>query len=236
MSSPENAGRFSQRSRGRLVATALVRLVAGFILMLAVLFLPAGTSDYWEAWAYLAVLFVPVTFVFLWLLENDPELLERRMRTRERDAGQTLLVKLGSVCYLLAFLLPGFDRRFGWSHVPVGVVVAADILVVLGYGLFILVLRENRFASRVVEMQEGQRIVTTGPYAIVRHPMYLAVLVMFLVTPVALGSWWATISICPLLAILVARIMNEERLLEQELKGYREYMQANRFRLIPGVW
>lgn len=236
MSSPENAGRFSRRSRGRLAATALVRLAAGVILLSALLFLPAGTAEYWEAWVYLAVLFVPVTLGFLYLIEYDPELLERRMRTRERDAGQTLLVKLGSACYLLAFLLPGFDRRFGWSHVPVGVVVAADVLIVLGYGLFILVLRENRFASRIVEVQEGQRIVTTGPYAIVRHPMYLAVLVMFVVTPVALGSWWAAISICPLLAILVARIMNEEQLLEKELKGYREYMQANRFRLVPGVW
>lgn len=236
MSSPEDAGRFSRRSRGPLAATALVRLAAGVILLSALLFLPAGTADYWEAWVYLAVLFVPVTLGFLYLIEYDPELLERRMRTRERDAGQTLLVKLGSVCYLLAFLLPGFDRRFGWSHVPVGVVVTADVLIMLGYGLFILVLRENRFASRIVEVQEGQRIVTTGPYAIVRHPMYLAVLVMFVATPVALGSWWAAISICPLLAILVARIMDEERLLEKELKGYREYMQANRFRLVPGVW
>jgi protein-S-isoprenylcysteine O-methyltransferase Ste14 len=222
----------TQLSRRQLTTKALVRLVAGSIILLAMLLLPAGTVAYWEAWAYMAVLFVPITLVLIYLLRNDPELLERRMRTKEKDAEQALIVKLGSVSYVLAFLLPGFDRRFGWSLVPAAAVVVADVLVLLGYGLFILVLRENSYASRLVEVEQGQRVVTTGPYAIVRHPMYLGMLVMFLSTPVALGSWWAVIPALPLVAILVARIRNEEKLLEK----YQEYTQITKYHLIPGIW
>lgn len=225
-----------QISRGQLAAKALVRLGAGFIILPAMLLLPAGTMAYWEAWVYMAVLFVPMTLVLLYLFKSDPELLKRRMRIKEKSAKQALIVKVGSVCYMLALLLPGFDRRFGWSHVPVPAVVAADVLVLLGYGLFILVLRVNSYASRIVEVEPGQRVVTTGPYAIVRHPMYLGVLVMFLFTPVALGSWWAVIPALPLVAVLVARIRNEEQLLAKELEGYQEYTQTIRYRLIPGLW
>jgi protein-S-isoprenylcysteine O-methyltransferase Ste14 len=222
--------------RGQLAAKALLRFVAGFLILAAMLLLSAGTAAYWEAWAYISVLFVPMALVFVYLLVNDPQLLERRMKTKEKDAKQTLIVKLGSVCYVFALLVPGLDRRFELSHVPGAVVVVADVIVLLGYGWCTLVLRENRYASRVVEVETGQRVVTTGPYEIVRHPMYLGVLVMFLFTPVALGSWWAVIPALPLVAVLVARIRNEEQLLAKELKGYREYIQTTRYRLIPGVW
>jgi protein-S-isoprenylcysteine O-methyltransferase Ste14 len=214
----------------------LARLVAGFVILLTMLFLPAGTIAYWEAWTYVTILFLMMTLVVAYLLTNDPELLERRMRTKETDTGQALVVKLASVCYVLTFTLPGFDRRFGWSSVPVGAVVGADVIVLLGYGLFILVLKENSFASRVVEVEQGQRVVTTGPYAIVRHPLYLAVLAMLLFTPVALGSWWAVIPSLPLVAVMVARIRNEEQLLAKELDGYRAYTQTTRYCLLPGIW
>ncbi len=223
-------------ARGSLAAKALLRLVAGFVIVLALLLLPAGTVAYWEAWAYVAVVFVPMTSVVIYLIRYDPELLERRMRTRETSAEQSRIVKIGAVCYVLAFVLPGFDRRFEWSRVSVAAVVAADVLVLLGYGLFILVLRKNTCASRVVEVEQGQRVVTTGPYAIVRHPMYLGILVMILSTPVALGSWWAVLSALPLVPILVARIRNEEQLLAHELSGYQEYVKATRYRLIPRLW
>jgi protein-S-isoprenylcysteine O-methyltransferase Ste14 len=214
----------------------LLRFVAGFIILWAMLFLSAGTMAYWEAWTYMSVLFVPMALAFVYLLVKDPQLLARRMKTREKDAEQSLIVKLGTVCYVLAFLVPGLDRRFELSHVPGTVVVVADVIVLLGYGWCALVLRENRYASRVVEVETGQRIVTTGPYAIVRHPMYLGVLVMFLSTPVALGSWWAVMLALPLVAVLIARIRNEEQLLAKELQGYREYIQTTRYRLVPGVW
>jgi protein-S-isoprenylcysteine O-methyltransferase Ste14 len=222
--------------RWQLATKALLRFVAGFVILWVMLFLPAGTMAYWEAWTYMLVLFVPMALVFVHLLVNDPQLLERRMKTNEKDAKQTLIVKLGSVCYVFAFLVPGSDRRFELSHVPGAAVLAADALVLLGYGLCMLVLRENRYASRVVEVATGQRVVTTGPYAIVRHPMYLGVLIMFLSTPVALGSWWAVIPALPLVAVLIARIRNEEQLLAKELQGYREYIQTTRYRLVPGVW
>lgn len=225
-----------QLSRGQLAAMALTRLLLGFIILMAMLLLSAGTMAYWEAWTYITVLLVPLIFVFAYLLVNDPKLLERRMRTKEKDAKQTRIVLSGSVSYVLTFLVSGFDRRFGLSHVPIAAVIVADVLVFLGYSIFIRVLRENSYASRVIEVEEGQRVVTTGPYSIVRHPMYLAVLVMYLFTPVALGSWWALIAALPLIGVLVARIRNEEQQLLKELKGYQEYTQITKYRLIPGVW
>ncbi len=225
-----------QLTRRRLALMALVRIVAAFVILLGMLLFSAGTVGYWEAWAYMAVLFVPMTLALAYLLWNDPGLLERRMRMREREKEQGLVVKLGSLCYLLIFLLPGLDRRFGWSEVPVAAVVMADILFLLGYGLFVLVLKENSYASRVVEVEEGQRVVTTGPYAIVRHPMYGAVIAIFVATPVALGSWWAVLPALPLVALLVVRVRNEEQVLLKELEGYSDYSQVTRYRLVPGLW
>jgi protein-S-isoprenylcysteine O-methyltransferase Ste14 len=157
------------------------------------------------------------------------------MRTREKEPGQSLIVKLGWV-WLLALLVPGFDYRFGWSHVPTALVLAADVLVLLGYIGFFLVLRENSYASRVIEVDEQQKVITTGPYAIVRHPMYAAISVLWAFTPLALGSYWATIGGLLIVPILVARILNEEQVLTRELAGYADYMQKTRFRILPGVW
>jgi protein-S-isoprenylcysteine O-methyltransferase Ste14 len=213
-----------------------VRLLVAFFVLLGMLLVTAGTTAYWEAWAYIAVLFVPMTFVFVHLLNKDPELLERRMRSKEKEPKQRLVIKLGSLCYMLVFVVPGFDRRFGWSDVPVAAVVAADVLFLLGYGLFVLVLRENRYASRVVEVQEGQQVVTTGPYAVVRHPMYVAIVVMLASTSIALGSYGAALPALLMIAVLIMRIRNEEEVLSRRLQGYTEYMQRTRYRLIPGVW
>jgi protein-S-isoprenylcysteine O-methyltransferase Ste14 len=226
----------SQLSRLQLMRMAFVRLLAGFVILLAMLLLPAGTLAFWEAWAYMAVLFLPVTLVLAYLLRNDPGLLERRMRMKEKEAEQGLVVKVASVCLLFVVLLPGLDHRFDWSNVPVAAVVVADVLVLLGYALVVLVFRENSYASRIIEVEQNQHVVTTGPYAIVRHPMYVGVIVMYVLTPVALGSWWAVIPALPLVPILVARIWNEEKVLAEELVGYQEYMRTTRYRLVPGVW
>ena len=200
------------------------------------LFVPAGTLVYWQAWVYLAILFVPMSLISRYLLNNDPELLERRMRMKEKETEQKRIIALGWAYFLLLFLLPGFDRRFGWSSVDPKLVFVADLVVVLGYLLFVMVLKENRYASRIIEVEPGQQVVTTGPYAVVRHPMYLAVLLMFTFSPLALGSLWAMLP-TPLLAVLlVARIDNEEGVLLRELAGYRDYCQQVKYRLLPGVW
>ena len=226
----------SSFSRIHFAGVALLRVIAGAVILSALLVLPAGTVAYWEAWTFQAILLIPMMLTMVYLMARDPELLERRMRTGEKDPAQRRIVALAAVLLLTMVLIPGFDRRFGWSHVAVPIVLLAHFLVLVGYGLFIRVLRENRSASRIIEVESGQRVVATGPYAIVRHPMYAAIAVMGLATPVALGSWWAGIPALMLVAVLAARIQNEERLLANELTGYREYMQTTSYRLIPGVW
>jgi protein-S-isoprenylcysteine O-methyltransferase Ste14 len=213
-----------------------VRVVLVFAVMALVFFLPAGTFRFWQAWAYMAILLIPMLFVVAWLFQNDPELLERRMKAKERERQQRNIQMIGSLFFLGIYLLPGFDRRYGWSSVPVAVVIAADILVLAGYGLVFLVFKENRYASRVVEIDEKQTVITTGPYALVRHPMYVGVLIMYVLAPLALGSYWAVLPALPLIFILVARIKNEEKVLAEKLPGYREYMQRVKSRLIPGIW
>jgi len=220
----------------RLRRSVVRRFVAAAVVCGLMLFGPAGTLRYWQAWVYLALLFSLIAGIVAHFLKHDPEVLERRMRTREKFAEQRLIMKLSLVVFFAPLVVPAFDRRCGWSSVPVAVVLAADALVVLAYAFFFLVLRENRYASRIVEIAEGQRVVTTGPYAIVRHPMYLAGLVLYAASPVALGSWWGLVASALLPISLVARILHEEKVLLAGLSGYREYTARTRWRLIPGVW
>jgi protein-S-isoprenylcysteine O-methyltransferase Ste14 len=226
----------SQLSRDGLIRMVFSRLILLIPGLFALFFLPAGTFAYWEAWLYLAILLIPMLFVLLYLLKNDPGLLERRMRLRERETEQKRIVKTYIFFLILAFLLPGFDHRFGWSNAPVAAVVAADILVLLGYGTFFLVLRENSYASRIVEVEQEQKVISSGPYALVRHPMYLGISVLYFFSPLALGSWWAMIPALMIFPILVGRIRNEETVLARDLQGYQEYMHKTRYRLIPGIW
>lgn len=226
----------SRLSPGQLAVKAVVRLGAGILLLLGILLLSAGTLEYWQAWIYLVVLFLMMSLVLAYLFVKDPGLLERRMKMKEKHAEQALIVKIGSICYLLVFLIPGLDRRFAWSQIPVAIVTLADFIVLIGYGLIIFVLKENSYASRIIEVEKGQRVITTGPYAVIRHPMYLGALIMLLFTPMALGSWWAVLFALPMVAVMVARIRNEEQVLAKELEGYLKYMQIIKYRLIPGLW
>jgi protein-S-isoprenylcysteine O-methyltransferase Ste14 len=220
----------------RLTRTACVRAVAAFFFLCFLFFLPAGTLAYWQAWLYLATVFVPAVGVMTYLLKHDPELLDRRLRLREKEGAQKRIVAVSIIVFLVIFVIPGFDRRFGWSSVPAAVVVAADIAVLLGYLLFVLVLRENRYASRVIEVAKGQEVISTGPYAVVRHPMYLSVAVIYMSTPLALGSSWGMVACLLVPLFLAARILNEEKVLCRDLPGYGEYIQKIRYRLIPFVW
>lgn len=222
--------------RGKLIIMVFLRTLLFIVVMLAVFFLPAGSFNFWEAWVYLTIIFVSMLAFCVYFLKNDPKLLERRMRSKEKETEQKWIIAIMSVCFIFAFLLPGFDQRFGWSRVPVIMVIIADIVVVLGYGFVFLVLKENSYASRVIEVEKDQKVISSGPYAVVRHPMYLGVALMFLFTPLALGSYWALIPAVLMIFVLVPRILNEEKVLERDLEGYREYMQQVEYRLIPGIW
>jgi len=222
--------------KAKLKRTIALRLVFALLILGLMFFWPAGTFRYWQAWTYIVIMFAFMLGAFAYFIRKDPELLERRMRAREKERRQIIITSLGTPVFLGIYLLPGFDRRYGWSSVPVIVVIAADILVLAGYALFVRVLKENSYASRIVEVEENQKVITTGPYALVRHPMYVAVMIMFGLTPLALGSYWAVVPALSLILVLVPRIKNEEKVLVDELAGYREYMQRVKFRLIPGIW
>ena len=218
------------------VITSIIRLVLGILFIGAMLFLPAGTIRYWQAWIWLAALFLPMMASFVYLVKRDPALLERRTRTSETRSPQKWIIVALTLYFLVAFILPGFDVRLGWSRVPVWVSLAADGVVIGSYVLYMLVLKTNTFASRVIEVEQGQQVITSGPYALVRHPMYLAMILMMTASPIALGSYWAALPALVFIILLAVRAKNEEELLVHELKGYREYMQKTRYRLFPGVW
>ena len=208
----------------------------GFLGIGAMLFVPAGTLYYWQGWLYMLALFVPIGAVLLYFLARDPALLERRFEGREKEARQKMVVKLGGIITIIGFLLPGLDRRFGWSVVPSDISLAAALVVFLGYCVVFAVFRENSFAGRTVRVEKGQKVISTGPYSMVRHPMYSGMLLLILATPIALGSYVAFPPFLLWLPLLVMRIGNEEEVLKRELKGYKEYCKKVKWRLVPGVW
>ncbi len=212
------------------------RFILGLIVVGIILFLPAGSLRFWEAWIYCGVTFIPMFLAIAYFLKQDPGLLERRMKLREKEKEQKTIIKIASIIFFIGFLIPGFDYRYDWSNVPVALVIASDIFVFLGYLLFLFVLKENSYASRTIEVEQGQKVIMTGPYKIIRHPMYLGVILMFLLTPLALGSSWALIAFLPLIPLIVLRILNEEKVLVNELSGYKEYCQKTRYRLLPFIW
>lgn len=219
-----------------LRAKAVLFFLASLLFMAAFLFLPAGTLDYWQAWLYLGVIFIPAAFVVLYFLHHDPKFLERRFKMKEKEAQQKRIVGLSTLFFLASFLVPGLDRRFGWSSVPADVSLAAALAVLLGYGLIFAVFRENSYAGRTIRVEKGQKVISTGPYSIVRHPMYVGVLLLYLATPLALGSWWAFPFFLFILPTLYFRILNEEEVLRRDLAGYRQYCKKVRWRLLSGVW
>ena len=220
----------------RLIVNALFKLIFGLGIMALLLFLPAGTWHYWHAWLLLALLFVPMVCMGIVMLIFSPELLSKRLNNKEKEQTQKHVVALSGLMFIAGFMLCGFDYRFVWSQVPVWVVVVASLLFLLGYMLYAEVLRENAYLSRTIEVQDDQQLIDTGLYSIVRHPMYTATLLMFLSMPLVLGSWWALLifSIYPIL--IIRRIQNEEQVLAKGLKGYVDYQQRVRWRLMPWIW
>lgn len=220
----------------KLVVSVVLRIGLGIPFIALIIILPAGTWNYWQGWMYLATLLLPMLGSTVYLFINDPALLERRMRMREKESAQQIIIRVLAIYFLLAFTLPGLDVRYGWSNVPPLVSILADALVFTGYMITFWVLTVNRFLSRIVEVDAQQKVVTTGPYAIVRHPMYFGVALLYIASPLALGSYWAVLPALMIIPLLAARIRNEEEVLLRELAGYAEYRQKVKYRLLPGVW
>jgi protein-S-isoprenylcysteine O-methyltransferase Ste14 len=220
-----------QKAFGGLLILALV--------MASLLFVAAGTLDYWQAWTFLAVYFASCLAITLYLMKKDPKLLERRMRggpTAEKEPTQKIIMFVTSLGFVGLIVFPAFDHRFAWSHMPPSVALAGDGLVLLGWLAIFFVFRENTFSSATIELAPDQQVISTGPYARVRHPMYAGGLVMLLGIPIALGSWWGVIVMVAILPALIWRLLDEEKFLARNLPGYVEYQNRVRYRLIPLVW
>jgi len=213
-----------------------LRFVIGPTVFGAMLFLPAGSLKFWQGWAYMVIWLVPTIGVFLYLYKHDPQLVERRMRRKETVREQKIIVKFLYLAVAAIYLLPGFDHRFGWSHAPVWLTVLAQACILSGYLMIYWVMKVNSFAAATIQVEPGQKVISTGPYRIVRHPMYLGVAVMFLFTPLALGSYMTMPAFVLLILAIIFRLLNEEKVLGQELPGYAEYCLHTRFRLVPFVW
>jgi protein-S-isoprenylcysteine O-methyltransferase Ste14 len=218
---------------------AFTGLLILFLVMAALLFLTAGTIRYWQAWVYLAVFFGASFLVTLYLAKNDPALLKRRLSAgpwAEKEQTQKIIMAFTSIGFLALIVAPALDFRFGWSAVPLPIVAAGNALVAIGYVIIFFVYKENTFTSATIEVAKDQRVISTGPYALVRHPMYAGGLLYLLGTPLALGSWWGLVPFAATLPFLIWRLVDEEEFLVRNLPGYAEYRNKVRFRLMPGVW
>jgi len=222
-----------------LAAKAWLALVALTVVMGLLLFISAGTIAYWEAWIYLSIFVGASALTTLYLMKKDPALLKRRMSggpTAEKRSTQRIIMLFISAGFIAILVVPALDHRFGWSRVPIGVVVAGDVLVAMGFYFIFLVYRENSFTSATIEVAENQTVVSTGPYAIVRHPMYASALLYLFGTPLALRSYWDLLAILAMIPFLIWRLIDEERFLSTSLPGYSEYQGKVRYRLLPFVW
>ena len=220
----------------KLFISAIAKFLSGLLLMGLLLFLPAGTLAWPDGWLLMGILFVPMFFAGLVMMAKSPDLLRRRLNAKEEQAEQKQVIALSGLMFLAAFVLAGLNFRFGWVLLPRWIVWTAAALFLLGYLLYAEVLRENVWLSRTVEVQAGQKVIDTGLYGVVRHPMYAVTVLLFLSMPLVLGSPLSFAVMLGYLPIIAKRIRNEEAVLEQGLAGYREYKQRVKYRLIPGIW
>lgn len=220
----------------KLLLSAISKFLIGIVLIGALLFLPAWTLNYPGAWLFMALLFIPMLIMGIVLFIKSPSLLEKRLGSKEKEATQRGVVALSGLMFPIGFILSALDFRFGWSAVPLWAQITASVLFLVGYIMYVEVMRENAYLSRTVEVQENQQVIDTGLYGIVRHPMYLATLLMFLPMPIILGSLWGVIPFLLYPVIIAVRIVNEEKVLEGGLVGYKEYKTRVRYRIIPFIW
>jgi protein-S-isoprenylcysteine O-methyltransferase Ste14 len=219
-----------------LLVSALVKYIFGVALVALMLFLPAGDFVYPNAWLFMALLFVPMLILGVWLYVANPALLASRLKNKEQRMEQKHVVALSGIIFISVFVLCGLDYRYDWSQVPRWIICVASVLLLVGYAMYAEVMRENAYLSRTIEVQDGQQLIDTGLYAVVRHPMYSATIIMYMAIPLVLGSLWALILMLFYPLVIVIRIQNEEQLLVQELPGYREYQKRVKYKIIPGIW
>ena len=220
----------------KLLCNALAKFTFGALMVGLLIFLPAGTLHYAKGWLFMALLFIPMLGAGFVMLAKSPELLKKRLDAKEKQAAQKGVLAFSGLMFIGGFVVAGLDFRYGWSHIPTVVTIIASLLFLLAYLLYAEVLRENAYLSRTIRVEEGQTVVDTGLYGIVRHPMYSATLLLFLAMPLILGSWYALVVFAFYPVIIVVRLKDEERLLTQELQGYAEYKQKVKYRLLPFIW
>ena len=220
----------------KLFFQALTKFVFGLLLVGLLLFLPAGTFAYWQAWLFIGILFVPMFIAGIVLIVRQPELLRKRLDAKEQQQEQKWVVALSGLMFIAVFVVAGLSHRFGWYMLPDWAVFVATVVFLAAYALYAEVMRENVWLSRTIEVQENQQVVSTGLYGIVRHPMYAATLLLFLSMPLVLASPWSFAIMLLYIPIIALRIRNEEQVLERELKGYTEYRQRVKYKLIPFIW
>lgn len=220
----------------KLFIEAMTKFLLGVILVGVLIFLPAGTVAFINGWLLMGVLFVPMFIAGIVMMLKSPELLRKRLNAKEKENEQSVVIKLSGLMFVSGFVVAGLNYRFGWYMLPISVSLAGTLVFVLAYALYADVLRENVYLSRTIEVQENQKVIDTGLYAIVRHPMYSTTLLLFFMIPVILGSAFAVIIFLAYPFIIARRIKNEEYVLERDLKGYKEYKNKVRYRLIPFVW
>ena len=220
----------------KLFAEAIAKFTLGVVLVGALIFLPAGTLAFTSGWLLMGVLFVPMFLAGLVMLAKDPNLLRSRLDAKEKAKEQNLVVKLSGLMFIAGFVIAGLDYRFGWLPLPKAVSVVATVVFLISYALYAEVLRENAYLSRTIRVQEGQKVVDTGLYGIVRHPMYTVTIFLFLSMPLMLGSWYALAIFAAYPAIIIVRLKDEEALLTRQLPGYDAYRQKVKYRLLPFIW
>lgn len=223
----------SLNSRASL-AVAFLGLLMGLLI-----FIPAGTIHYWQAWTFLAIFIGASFLITVYLMKYDPALLRRRMSggpAAEKLPAQKLIMLFASAAFIALLVVPAFDHRFGWSEAPLAVVIAGDALVAIGFYLTFLTYRENTFTSATIELAEGQKVISTGPYAFVRHPMYASGLLYVPGIPLALGSYWGLLAVAFMVPVLIWRLLDEEKFLAANLPGYKDYQKKVRYRLLPLIW
>jgi len=228
--------RNGKRSTGKLLLRVMKKTAVVMIILGAVIFLPAGSLRYWNGWLYIGSLLFLMIPAMIYMCRHNPQLIEKRLSINEKEKEQKVFVKLSVLLCFASFAVPGLDYRFGWSHVPFWLVMVSLLIMISAYGMFFIVMQQNRYASRVIEIQDNHTLIDTGLYSVIRHPMYSSALLLYGVSPLVMGSYYALIPLSFLPPLVVYRLINEEKFLMKELPGYKEYMTRVKYRLIPFIW